>query len=101
MMPTLAHYITLSAILFSIGVTGVITRRNALVIFMSLELMLNASNLAFIAFARYFDQAAGQAIAFFVIALAAAEVAVGLAIVVAIFKKQGTVDVGELRFLKG
>lgn len=98
---TLAHYITLSAILFSIGVTGVICRRNALVIFMSIELMLNAANLAFIAFARHFGGSEGQTIAFFVIALAAAEVAVGLAIIVAIFRKQGTVDVGEIRFLKG
>lgn len=100
-MVTLAHYITLSAILFSIGVTGVICRRNALVIFMSLELMLNAANVAFLAFARHHGGMEGQAIAFFVIALAAAEVAVGLAIIVAIFRKQGTVDVGEIRFLKG
>ncbi len=100
-MITLAHLITLSAILFTIGVTGVICRRNALVIFMSVELMLNAANLAFLAFARHHGNLAGQAIAFFVIALAAAEVAVGLAIIVAIFKKQGTIDVGALRFLKG
>jgi NADH-quinone oxidoreductase subunit K len=100
-MITLAHYITLSAILFSIGVTGVICRRNALVIFMSIELMLNASNLAFLAFSRHHGGMEGQAIAFFVIALAAAEVAVGLAIIVVIFRKQGTIDVGEIRFLKG
>lgn len=100
-MVTLNHYITLSAILFSLGVIGVICRRNALVIFMSLELMLNAANLAFIAFARDKGGLEGQAIAFFVIALAAAEVAVGLAILIAIFRKQGTVDVGEIRFLKG
>lgn len=100
-MITLAHYITLSAILFSIGVTGVITRRNALVILMSIELMLNASNLAFIAFARSYGGMEGQAVAFFVIALAAAEAAVGLAIIVAIFRKQGTIDMGEIRFLKG
>ncbi len=100
-MITLAHYITLSAVLFSIGVTGVICRRNALIIFMSIEIMLNAANLAFIAFARHFGGADGQVIAFFVIALAAAEVSVGLAIIVAIFRKQGTIDVGEIRFLKG
>ncbi len=100
-MVTLAHYITLSAVLFSIGVTGVVCRRNALVIFMSIELMLNAANLAFIAFARHHGSADGQVIAFFVIALAAAEVAVGLAIIVAIFRKQGTIDVGNMRFLKG
>jgi NADH-quinone oxidoreductase subunit K len=98
---TLAHYITLSAILFSIGLAGVVCRRNALVIFMSIELMLNAANLAFIAFARQRGSADGQVLAFFVIALAAAEVAVGLAIIVAIFRKQGTIDVGEIRFLKG
>lgn len=101
MTPTLAHYITLSAVLFSIGVTGVVCRRNALVIFMSIELMLNAANLAFIAFARHKGTVDGEALAFFVIALAAAEVAVGLAIIVAIFRKQGTIDVGEIRFLKG
>lgn len=100
-MITLAHYITFSAILFSIGVTGVICRRNALVIFMSIELMLNASNLAFLAFARQQGGMDGQVIAFFIIALAAAEVAVGLAIIVAIFQQQGTIDVGEIRFLKG
>ncbi len=100
-MITLAHTIVLSAILFSIGVTGVVCRRNALVIFMSVELMLNAANLAFIAFARHQGVLDGQVIAFFVIALAAAEVAVGLGIIVAIFKKVGTIDVGEIRFLKG
>lgn len=107
-MVTLAHYITLSAILFAIGLTGVVCRRNALVIFMSIELMMNAANLAFIAFARHHHTGAGgaggqegQVIAFFVIALAAAEVSVGLAIIVAIFRKQGTIDVGEMRFLKG
>lgn len=100
-MITLAHCIVLSAILFSIGVTGVVCRRNALVVFMSVELMLNAANLAFIAFARHQGNMDGQVIAFFVIALAAAEVAVGLGIIVAIFKKVGTIDVGEIRFLKG
>ena len=100
-MITLAHYITLSAILFSIGVTGVVCRRNALVILMSVELMLNASNLAFIAFARSFGASEGQVISFFVIALAAAEVSVGLAIIVAIFNKKETIDVGEMRYLKG
>lgn len=99
--PTLAHYITLSAILFSIGLTGVICRRNALTLFMSIEIMLNAANLAFIAFARHSGTSDGQVIAFFVIALAAAEVAVGLAMIVAVFRKQGTIDVGDLRFLKG
>lgn len=98
---TLAHYITLSAILFSIGVTGVITRRNALVILMSIELMLNAANLAFVAFSRFQGGMQGQVLAFFVIVLAAAEVAVGLAIVISIYRQRGTIDVGEFRFLKG
>lgn len=95
------HYITLSAILFSIGVTGVICRKNALVIFMSIELMLNAANLAFLTFARQYNSAEGQVMAFFVITLAAVEVALGLAIIIVIFRKQNTVDVGEIRFLKG
>lgn len=99
-MPTLAHYLTLSAILFSIGVTGVMTHRNLLVILMSIELMLNAANITFIAFSRFHGAMGGQAIAFFVITLAAAEVSVGLAIIVAIFRRQGTVDAGELRYLK-
>ena len=100
-MITLAHYITLSAILFTIGATGVICRRNALVIFMSIEIMLNASNLAFLAFARHYGGMQGQVIAFFVIALAAAEVAVGLAIIIQIFRKSETIDLGDIRFLKG
>jgi NADH-quinone oxidoreductase subunit K len=98
---SLAHLLGLSALLFSVGVTGVVCRRNALVIFMSIELMLNAANLAFVAFGRQRGEAVGQTIAFFVIALAAAEVAVGLAIIVAIYKKQATVDVDRIRFLKG
>ncbi len=100
-MVTQAHYLTLAAVLFSIGVIGVVLRRNALVILMSIELMLNAANLTFLTFAHYRGEAAGQVLVFFVIALAAAEVTVGLAILMAIFKKQGTVDVGDLRFLRG
>ncbi len=100
-MITLAHYLTLAALLFSIGVVGVVLRRNALIILMSIELMLNAVNLTFLSFAYYRQQLSGQVLVFFVIALAAAEATVGLAILVAIFKKQGTVDVDELRFLRG
>ena len=96
-MVTLAHYLTLGAILFCIGVCGVVFRRNALIILMSIELMLNAANLTFLAFAYFHGQTVGQVLVFFVIALAAAEVTVGLAILVAIFRKQGTVDVSELR----
>lgn len=98
---TLAHYITLSAALFTIGVTGVVTRRNAMVVLMSIELMLNASNLALIAFSRFHGNLDGQVLAFFVIALAAAEATVGLAIVVALFRMRGTIDLAEFRFLKG
>lgn len=101
MNPTLAHYITLSAILFSIGVTGVVVRRNALVILMSIELMLNAANLALIAFSRFHGGMQGQAVVFFVIALAAAEVTVGLAIILTVYRREGTIDVGLLRTLKG
>ena len=100
-MITLAHYITLSAILFAIGTTGVICRRNALVLLMSVELMLNASNLAFLAFARYRGEMQGQVLAFFVMALAAAEVAVGLAILLMIFRKRETIDLSAIKFLKG
>ncbi|QQR81652.1 MAG: NADH-quinone oxidoreductase subunit NuoK [Deltaproteobacteria bacterium] len=100
-MILLSHYIVVSAILFSIGVIGVLCRRNALVIFMSVEIMLNAANLAFIAFAREHGGMEGQTIAFFVMALAAAEVAVGLGIIMAVFKKQGTIDLAKINFLKG
>ena len=85
---TLNHYLVLSALLFSIGVAGVLLRRNAIIIFMSIELMLNAANLSFIAFARYLDSLDGQIFVLFVMAVAAAEVAVGLAIIIAIFKRK-------------
>ena len=95
-----SYYIALSAILFSIGVAGVLLRRNAIVIFMSIELMLNAVNLAFVAFARHLGLASGQVIVFFVLAVAAAEVAVGLAIIIALFRNRETVDVGQVNLLK-
>ena len=93
--------ISLSAIVFCIGVVGVLVRRNALVIFMSVELMLNAANLAFVAFGRAHGAADGQIIVFFVMTVAAAEVAVGLAIIVAIFRLRETVFVDEIHLLKG
>jgi NADH-quinone oxidoreductase subunit K len=96
-----SHYIALSAILFAIGALGVLIRRNALIIFMSVELMLNAANLAFVAFANTFEQMNGQIIVFFVIAVAAAEVAVGLALIVAIFKTKQSIDVDTMSSLKG
>ena len=95
-----SHYLILSAILFSIGVAGVLTRRNAIVIFMCIELMLNAVNLAFVAFARHLGQADGQVFVFFGMAVAAAEVAVGLAIIIAVFRNRETVDVAEVNLLK-
>jgi len=95
------YYITLSALLFTIGALGVLVRRNALIIFMSVELMLNAANLAFVAFANTFQQLNGQIMVFFVIAVAAAEVAVGLALIVAIFKTKQSIDVDTMSSLKG
>jgi NADH-quinone oxidoreductase subunit K len=99
MTVTLNHYLTLSAILFFIGVAGVILRRNALVMFMSIELMLSAANIAFVAFSRYLHDLRGQVFVLFILAVAAAEAAVGLAILVEIFRKRDTVDVDEFRQL--
>jgi len=95
------YYIALSAILFTIGALGVLIRRNPLIIFMSVELMLNSANLAFVAFANTRGQLNGQIIVFFVIAVAAAEVAVGLALIVAIFKSKHNIDVDLMNSLKG
>jgi len=95
------YYIGLSAILFVIGALGVLIRRNAIVIFMSIELMLNAANLAFVAFARNFGILDGQIFVFFVMAVAAAEVAVGLALIVVIFQNRRGIDVDEVNTLKG
>ncbi|MCL4268217.1 MAG: NADH-quinone oxidoreductase subunit NuoK [Anaerolineales bacterium] len=95
------YYIALSAILFIIGALGVLSRRNPLIIFMSIELMLNAANLAFVAFARAHNTFSGQIFVFFVIAVAAAEVAVGLALIVEIFKAKKNIDIDEMNSLKG
>jgi NADH-quinone oxidoreductase subunit K len=100
MVPT-SYYVLLSAALFTIGVLGVLVRRNAIVLFMSVELMLNAANLALVAFARERLGVDGQVLVFFVITVAAAEVAVGLALLVAIFRTRQTADVDEVRTLKG
>src|SRR5689334_7292599 len=94
-------YLGLSALVFTIGVVGVLVRRNALVIFMSIELMLNAANLAFVAFSRAMDSVDGQVFVFFVMTVAAAEVAVGLAIIVNLFRLRETVFVDEINLLKG
>ncbi|MEM8532041.1 MAG: NADH-quinone oxidoreductase subunit NuoK [Chloroflexota bacterium] len=100
MVPT-SYYVILSAILFTIGVVGVLTRRNAMVMFMCVELMLNSANLAFVAFARERALIEGQVLVFFVITVAAAEVAVGLALLVAIFRSRRTTDIDEVSMLKG
>lgn len=96
----LSHYLLLSAVLFSIGVLGVLTRKNLIVILMSVELMLNAVNLTFIALARYLGDMNGQVIVFFVMCVAAAEVAVGLAILITIWRHRGTMHIDSLRLLK-
>jgi NADH-quinone oxidoreductase subunit K len=96
----LTHYVLLSSALFCIGVLGVLTRRNAIIVFMSIELMLNAVNLLLAAFSSYFSDAAGQIFVFFIMAVAAAEVAVGLAIIVMIYRNIQTIDIGLLNKLK-
>jgi len=93
--------VALSAVLFTLGVLGVLVRRNAIVMFMSVELMLNAANLAFIGFARGRQALGGQVFVFFVIAVAAAEVAVGLALIVSIFRSRHNIDVDQVNELKG
>lgn len=96
----LNHYIMLSAIIFSIGVIGVLVRRNAIVIFMSVELMLNAVNLLLTAFSVYSNDPSGQVFVFFIMALAAAEVAIGLAIIVMIYRNTNSIDINVLNRLK-
>ena len=96
-----SYYVGLSAILFAIGVIGVLIRRNTIIMFMSVELMLNAANLLFVAFARTFDQLDGQIFVFFVMAVAAAEVAVGLALIVAIFRSRESINIDEINSLQG
>ena len=95
-----SYYLTVSALLFSIGVIGVIIRRNPLVMFMSIELMLNAVNLSFVAFGHRLGSSEGQVIVFFVMAVAAAEVAVGLAIIVTIFRIRRRLSIDDLNVLK-
>ena len=97
----MSWYLALSAIVFVIGVIGVLVRRNALVIFMSIELMLNAANLAFVAFAYYLGSLDGQVFVFFVMTVAAAEVAICLAIIVNLFRLKESVYVDEINLLKG
>ncbi len=101
MIVPVSYYLILAAILFSIGVTGVLVRRNAIIVFMSIELMLNAVNLSFVAMSRALDSLDGQVFVFFVMTVAAAEVAVGLALIVAIFRSLGSADVDDAHVLRG
>jgi NADH-quinone oxidoreductase subunit K len=96
----LEHYLVVSAILFSLGLLGVIARRNLLIIYMGLELMLNAANLALVAFSRFNNNLDGQVFVFFIITVAAAEVAVGLALIVALYRKRQTAHVEDLTTMK-
>ena len=100
MVITLEHYLLVSAMLFSLGLLGVLLRRNLLVIYMSLEMMLNAANLALVAFSRFNGNIDGQLMVFFIITVAAAEVAVGLALIVALYRKRGTAHVEDLTSMK-
>ena len=99
-MVTLQHYLILSAALFALGVIGVMVRRNLIVVLMSLELMLGGVNLTFVAFSRYLGSIEGQIFVLFVMVVAAAEVAVGLAITVALFRQKGTINVNDVNLMK-
>ena len=96
----LQHYLTVSILLFSLGLFGVILRRNLLVIYMSLEMMLNAANLALVSFSRFNNKLDGQVLVFFIITVAAAEVAVGLALIVALYRKRQSAHVEDLNSMK-
>ena len=99
-MIPISYYLVLAAVLFVTGMFGVMVRRNALVVFMCVELMLNAANLTFLSFARLRGDNLGHVNAFFVIAVAAAEAAIGLAVVIAVFRSRGTLNVNEIRTMK-
>lgn len=99
-MVPLDHYLILAALIFAIGVIGVLVRRNLIVVLMSIELMLNAVNLTFIAFSRYLGSMQGQVIVFFVMAVAATEAVIGLAIVISVFRHRQTLDPQEMQLLK-
>lgn len=99
-MVPLDYYLILSAVIFSIGVIGVLVRRNLIVILMSIELMLNAVNLTFIAFSRYLGSMEGQVVVFFVMAVAAAEAVIGLAIIISVYRQRQSLDPQEMQLLK-
>ena len=99
-MIPISYYLILAALIFAIGATGVLVRRNAIIVFMSVELMLNAANLVFVAFARMNGNLDGQTVAFFVMVVAAAEVVVGLAIIVQVFRTRQSASIDEPNLLK-
>ena len=101
MIVPLEHVVILSIIIFSIGIMGVLFRKNAIIIFMSIELMLNAVNLSLVGFSRYYNSVDGQVFVFLVMTLAAAEVAVGLAIIVSLFRNKQTINIDEINILRG
>ncbi len=100
MVPT-SHLMIFSMLLFAVGVVGVLTRRNAIIVMMGIELMLNAANINFIAFSRQLNDLAGQVFGVFTIVVAAGEVAVGLAIILALFRNKDTINIDEIRIMKG
>lgn len=100
-MVPLSYYLIVSGLLFSLGVLGVLTRRDTIVIFMSIELMLNAANLSFVAFSRFLDSMDGQLFVFFIMVVAAAEVTVGLAIIVTMYRNWGSILADRAHLLKG
>ena len=101
MIVPVEHVIILSIIIFSIGIMGVLLRKNVIIIFMSIELMLNAVNLSLVGFSRYYNSVDGQVFVFLVMTLAAAEVAVGLAIIVSLFRNKQTINIDEINILRG
>lgn len=100
-MVPVGGYLLVSALLFSLGVTGVLLRRSAIVMFMCVEMMLNAVNLSLVAFSRLLGDPTGQVLVFFVMCVAAAEVSVGLALVIALFRNRASIDVDQIRLLRG
>ena len=95
-----SYYVTLSAIVFITGIVGVLIRRNIIIILLSIELMLNATNINFVAFSNYFHNVAGQVFVFFALTVAAAEVAVGLAIIIALYRSKSSINVDEFQLMK-
>ncbi len=100
MLIPIEYYLILSAFMFVVGVAGVLTRRNAIIVFMSIELMLNSANLSLVTFSSYLGNSIGQLFVFFVMAVAAAEAAVGLAIIIALFRNKPTLNIDEINILK-